>query len=209
MKNMDSIRALHGLIDIENRKLAEATAKKGRPITCKGMGCCACCREPVYCSDAEVEYLVSALTPEQKVVVTARLKESLAKFRAAGMFDYDLPPVMKWLELNIQCPLLEDGACMVYERRPISCRSHSAVGNPDDCTNSRENQHYPLSKEHSAMCGKMIVMFHLADEKSFTQDNLLALLEKELLGTYTPTASAQQIQRAEPESCASQNKPVK
>jgi Fe-S-cluster containining protein len=191
---MNAITELHARIDAINAPLVEETARRGKPITCQGKGCCACCYEPVYCSSAEVHHLLESLTDEQKTRVTARLSLALEKVRASGLFDKDMPPVMEWLALQVSCPLLEGSKCMVYERRPVSCRSHMACGPANWCVENREHQIYPMAEEISKACGQAIIETHMKLNGKLIQfDNLLALLEYKLLGEYHETASAQKI----------------
>ena len=190
---MKAITELHQQIDRLHIRLMHATAEKGKPVTCPGKGCCACCYEPVYCSSDEAHHLLEGLTNEQRATVTNRLKLALEKVKASGFFKKDMPPVMEWKVMNIPCPLLEGGECMAYENRPIGCRAHMAVGPPEWCLTRRPEQKYVGSDEVSYACGQLIIAAHLRLGNTITHDNLLALLENELLGEYHETASAQQI----------------
>lgn len=191
---MQAIAELHERVDAINARLAAETARLGRPVTCQGKGCCACCYEPVYCSSEEVKHLVEGLTSEQRAAVTDRLKSALAKVQAEGLlWKKDMPGVMDWLKLKLPCPLLEGGLCSVYERRPVGCRSHMACGPAAWCATKRNRQIYPQAVEASIACGREIARAHLKLGNIITHDNLLALLENELLGEYHPTGSAEQI----------------
>ena len=192
---MKEIAELHQQIDAMNGALARASAKNGYPVSCLGKHCCACCYEPVYCSSAEVQHLVEALTPEQRAAVTERLKLVLAKARASGILDLEMPPVMQYLALKLPCPLLEFGVCIAYDRRPVGCRTHLAVGPSEWCDDERRaHQKYPMAKEHSLASGHAIIEAHLKLGNIIHNDNLFALLENELLGEYHETASAEQVQ---------------
>jgi Fe-S-cluster containining protein len=190
---MNPITELHQTIDAYTAKLAEASAKAGRPITCAGKGCCHCCYEPVYCSSHEVAYILGGLTKWEEAAVANRLRESLPKVKASGLLDKDMPPVMEWLAMKLPCPFLENGQCSVYDRRPLSCRAHIAVGPPDWCRDRRLEQKYPESDEVIIAIAEAIVHFHSKLGNVIIHDNLLALLENELLGEYHETASAKHI----------------
>jgi Fe-S-cluster containining protein len=190
---MKAISELHQQIDRLHIRLMHATAEKGKPVTCPGKGCCACCYEPVYCSSDEVKHMLEMLNDRQKMGVAHQMVESIAIVKKSGLFDIDMPPVMEWKALNLPCPFLVDGQCSVYERRPISCRAHMTVGPPEWCAIRRLEQKYVGSDEVSYACGQMIIAAHLRLGNTITHDNLLALLENELLGEYHETASAQQI----------------
>ena len=137
--------------------------------------------------------MLEMLNDRQKMGVAHQMVESIAIVKKSGLFDIDMPPVMEWKALNLPCPFLVDGQCSVYERRPISCRAHMAVGPPEWCMTRRPEQKYVEAKEVSKACGQAIIVAHLKLGNTILHDNLLALLEKELLGEYHETASAQQI----------------
>lgn len=190
---MNPIAELHRQVDEIHAKLAQASAENGKPITCQGKGCCACCHEPVYCSHEEVRYLVEGLTEEQKSAVAARLKVVVDKAKASGIFDIEMPPVMQWLALELPCPLLENGLCIAYERRPVGCRSHMAVGPADWCIHKRLDQKYPMAEKVSIACARAIVQSHLKLGNFIINDNMLALMAGELLDDHFDTASAEKI----------------
>ena len=191
---MNPITELHQKVDAVNAALAKASADKGKPITCKGKGCSACCYEPVYCSSDEARYLVEGLTEEQKAEVARKTEVNLLGVGASGLFKKDMPPVMEWLAMKLPCPLLEHGACIAYERRPTGCRTHMAIGPPEWCGNEhRLEQRYPKAKEVSMAIGQAILDSHMKLGNIIHNDNMLALLANELLGEYTETASAEQI----------------
>lgn len=190
---MKAIAELHEKVDALNARLIAETARLGRPVTCQGKGCCACCYEPVYCSSDEAHHLLEDLTGEQRAAVTERLKLAINKVESEGILWKAMPPVMQWLAMKLPCPLLENGVCMAYPNRPISCRSHFAVNPAEWCATHREEQKYPASNEVSAAIGQEVVKAHLKLGNILLHDNLLALLENELLGQYHPTGSAEQI----------------
>lgn len=190
---MKSISEMHERVDAINSKLVAETARLGKPITCKGKGCFACCYEPVYCSSDEVHHMLEEVSVIDMFKLSERVALELAKVNESGLFNKDMPPVMEWKAMNLPCPFLVDGQCSVYERRPVSCRSHMAVGPAEWCETKRLEQKYPGSQEVSAACGTAIIEAHMKLGNTIIFDNLLALLENELLGEYHATASAQQI----------------
>ena len=158
---MKEITELHRLIDQLNARIAEESAKNGRPVTCKGKGCFSCCYEPVYASDSEVTHMLEGLSEDRKTLIAGRTEAALDKFKAAGLLDANMPPVMKWKAVGVMCPFLENGECSAYDRRPIGCRSHMAVGPAEWCETNREHQKYPMSNEVSAIQGSMILAAHM------------------------------------------------
>ena len=97
--------------DALNRFVVQRSESKP---TCAGPGCNGCCRGIVPVSVREAKDIAAALTFEQgQAVRAARLKPRT------------------WLT---RCPLLTgDGACGVYERRPVSCRLHHSIEDPARC----------------------------------------------------------------------------
>jgi Fe-S-cluster containining protein len=190
---MKPIAELHEKVDALNAKLVAETARLGRPITCQGKGCCACCYEPVYCSDAEARHLLEGLTEDQKADVADRVDRAIGRVKTYGLFESDMPPVMQWLAMKLPCPLLENGLCTAYQNRPVSCRSHFAVNPAEGCATNRLEQRYPGDHGISKAIGQAVVEAHLKLGNTIIHDNLLALLENELLGEYHPTASAEKI----------------
>ncbi len=98
---------------------------------CCFKGCHACCSEPVYASNAEVDYILAGLTDDQKEQVADKVCDWLEK--VSGILHEKMPDAVKYRQLEAPCPLLKNGLCSVYERRPMGCRSFFALGNPLDC----------------------------------------------------------------------------
>lgn len=91
----------------------EATsARRHQDLTCK-KGCSACCETWLTLSPVEAAYVrlgVAALPPEKRAQVAARGRRERAR-EARG-------------EAPSRCALLEeDGSCVVYEHRPLVCRT--------------------------------------------------------------------------------------
>jgi Fe-S-cluster containining protein len=89
-------------------------------ITCGGKGCSHCCRMDVQLTTLEAEYLaISAKVPINHA----------PRALTTGHTD--------------ACPFLDgEGACGVYEVRPLVCRLYHAAGDPDDCQPGRKQIQY-------------------------------------------------------------------
>ncbi len=120
--------------------LAKA-ASLGAPRTCRGEGCYACCKEPVSCFRPQVVYLLEMLDEAQKGRVAARLRTWLTQVQGAGLLTQKGVHIWHWRQLNVYCPFLENGKCMVYARRPLACRAFNVSGNPDDCFDDEKRLH--------------------------------------------------------------------
>jgi len=119
-------------IDVSIEVVKKKTARAGKPAICK-QGCYFCCKESVYCYKQEASHALHGLGGELLKRVKERTREWVKRFTASGMADYDEPPVVEYRRHNIWCPFLEDGKCSVYDRRPIPCRLHLAVGPLEKC----------------------------------------------------------------------------
>ncbi len=101
MESLDNYRQLLARVDALSRKIEE----EFRPeIACR-RGCDACCR---HLNLFWVEAVALALALEQLPEEAAEAIRERARRSGA-----DAP-----------CPLLEEGACLLYADRPIICRTH-------------------------------------------------------------------------------------
>jgi Fe-S-cluster containining protein len=91
-------------------------------------GCTHCCYYPVTISLLEGSRLYTALVEAGRWTPSMRRKcEELSKRLIA------LAPQV-WLLSMTPCPLLNaEGACMVYDERPLHCRTAFSVDDPDLC----------------------------------------------------------------------------
>ena len=102
-----------------------ATEPKGpetrAALACR-RGCSFCCHVNVQVSIPEAVAIAEHLNgrPEQR-----------ARLLAAQPVTAGLHPAER-LDRRIPCPLLEDGACSIYEQRPRACRAHTSF-NADWC----------------------------------------------------------------------------
>ena len=95
------------------------------PLAC-GKGCSFCCRMWVDATPPEVLYTVKRMPPEQRQRAVQAVEQVCAQTTGASFLD-------RCGKLNPPCPLLDtEGACSVYESRPINCRTLVST-NVDDC----------------------------------------------------------------------------
>lgn len=161
------------------------SAKEGRPVTCHG--CSHCCKEPVECSVREVKFALEMLTTEQRELVASRLPSWLAQARASGLFKVERPYVYWWRVLNLWCPFFDQGKCMVYARRPVSCRTHNATG-PEECCaddNLRHKQIFAVMPE--ALIGAVSAIAEL--DGGCESDHLGLILVELMLGKRIESAN--------------------
>lgn len=135
----NKLRALQKEYDANFAAVRQRLAREGKPVvlTCR-RGCSACCSEPVYVGPEEVELLVESIPPAEMPGVIQRVNEWLAKMLPSGLVDPEvngMANLAQYRAMRAPCPLLKNGECLVYQQRPIGCRSHSAKGPREFCEN--------------------------------------------------------------------------
>lgn len=151
---------------------------------CCVKGCSACCSEPIYASNAEVDYILEAMTPEQKAEVSAKVAAWMDK--VTPILPQNMPDAVQYRQLDAPCPLLKNKLCSVYERRPFGCRTWLAIGNAKDCNlPTRSHQKFAIMPRE---------MFHFLGKPAtvggfLVLDHLGVLLAERLLGVKIQSAS--------------------
>lgn len=96
--------------------LAQAE-RHGRKTDC-ARGCSWCCYQPVFANSLEInclgEYMRKNFPPD--LTKETALKASQKNNRVSLIQESEI------LHHKSPCPLLNDGACMAYEARPMACR---------------------------------------------------------------------------------------
>lgn len=156
-------------------------------------GCAACCRGLFDISLLDAFLLQTGfmrLAPERQKVVLAKAEERLRQLQSdwpGFQHPYLLNhlPDELWIEMpeddRTPCPLLgEDGACLVYEHRPMICRTHG-LPNIDDSGESFSDLYCTLNFSDIDPLGldKLRWSFRRVYAQEF---DLLALFNQHLLG---------------------------
>lgn len=95
------------------------------PVAC-GKGCSFCCKMWVDATPPETIYTVKKMPPKQRQLALEAVERTCAQTSGLSIFE-------RWGGANPPCPLLdEQGACSVYENRPVACRTLVST-NVDDC----------------------------------------------------------------------------
>jgi Fe-S-cluster containining protein len=130
----------------------EEAARAGDHVTCR-RGCAACCRQVVAVSALEARELMKVVERLPEPLRT-RVKDRFAAARSRLQNEApDLLPKLlnpqdfdqmdgaarddlarRYFRLQIDCPFLEDEACVAYDERPITCRQYVAVSPPEHCS---------------------------------------------------------------------------
>lgn len=154
-------------------------------------GCFWCCYEPLLVNDREVDYLLGGLTKEQIQGLKTRIAYWLTKakpfLKTAGIKAHI---ALEYRRANIPCPLLVDGRCSVYERRPYACRSYFAKSEPQNCAMPmREHQEF-IALEHPTPIDQYLAEYFTSCDKAHF-DHLGVHLANKVLGMNMRSAATQ------------------
>jgi len=101
-----------GLVDA----FLKRSETEGKPAHCK-KGCSWCCHQAVFTVTHEQLYLREDIHRRLSEKTEAFLEKAKKKnLKTAGK------SLKEQLRIRMACPFLEDGACSVYEARPMACR---------------------------------------------------------------------------------------
>lgn len=98
-------------------------------------GCDHCCRYMVQASLAEAFAVYRVMGPDRMDRVRSYRDAFLARLDERGdPEDEEAAALLAW---GLDCPLLEAGACTVYDSRPIACRACHSYSDPALCAQVR------------------------------------------------------------------------
>lgn len=113
------------------RNMRPLLQRDGLAIACKP-GCAHCCQCAFVCTLFEGlsigRYLLSKKVDLEALWEPLRQQERMQQKLGAP----------KWFKLGIDCVFLKGGMCDIYPVRPLNCRTHYAVSEPDLCRMSGE-----------------------------------------------------------------------
>lgn len=122
------------LCDQMIRRIRQPQGGLADPIPCR-RGCSACCHYLVPLGELEAIDLleqVLSLDPPGQQAVLGRFDQAVERIRQSALpaaQPPEAPGAMEilsdwYLQLELPCPLLEDGQCILYAQRPLACREH-------------------------------------------------------------------------------------
>lgn len=177
-----------------DRIIKNSLAAPGALVPCCKKGCSHCCYEAAYSDRRQIDHIIEGMTPEQIEEVKARLPAWLEK--TAGMRARDREKsAIPYRELNVACPLLKDGLCSVYDRRPLDCRIWFAIGNPDDCAMlARKHQKFAeYPNEAMELLCRPWIQSAMEEDGEIVMDHIGVLLAERLLGMNIPSAGREHL----------------
>ncbi len=112
-----AVAEMYSAIDGFINMLTEYAGKSNQPVDCK-KGCEWCCHQPVFALQHEMDYLSYFIETHFDELQKHKIAEKAEmKKQAFGFLQEN-----ELLNAKSPCPLLENGACIAYEARPMACR---------------------------------------------------------------------------------------
>ena len=119
---------------------------EGRMISCQ-KGCSACCSQPVPVAEFEaynIAEVVVRLPEPRRTEVIEKFDAAVAHFARIGWFEKFnkfssleeegfSEVLLEYMREDVPCPFLLDGACSIYEDRPLVCREYLVTNPPENC----------------------------------------------------------------------------
>jgi len=135
---------------VVDQAIAHSVAE-GKPPSCRA-GCAACCRQFVVISTTEarrIAALVDAMPETRRSEVRARFEDvdrRIAEWSTSVGFGRGQNQARKterelassYVGLWLDCPLLENEQCSIYEDRPLVCREYLVTSPAEDCSRLHE-----------------------------------------------------------------------
>lgn len=149
-----AIAALYKAIDGLLEAFLERAASDGRACQCK-KGCAWCCHQAVFGNTHELFFLrdyIDKNVPEKEKA--AFLERARQKTLLTANKSHE-----EQLVIRAACPFLVDGACAVYEARPMACRiylSSSEKSCRRDHDHPSGKKQFPQLYEFPLLAGRML-----------------------------------------------------
>jgi Fe-S-cluster containining protein len=112
-----AIESLYSAIDGLNDSILALAERQKMGMACH-KGCHWCCHQAVYANSYELHFL-------SEKIKNGFSSEKISKWMEAAEAKFTVTSQMNEEELSnykAPCPLLENGACSVYDARPMACR---------------------------------------------------------------------------------------
>lgn len=142
--------AIDGLID----SFAKYAKQQSRQIDCK-KGCDWCCHQPVFALSYEMEYLNDFVKKKfgQETQQEIRNRAQRKNDKLKPLSEKEL------LQSKFPCPLLQNGACVAYEARPMACRVYLS-SNVNSCLSffntPTDDKNFPALLDFPMRAGRMM-----------------------------------------------------
>lgn len=170
-----AIESLYTNIDVLNDSIVALAESQKIPVACH-KGCQWCCHQAVYANSYELHFLSEKIKVRYSPEDILKLQERTeTKFAVSSKMSEE--EVAKY---KSPCPLLENGACSVYEARPMACRIYLST-KLETCLEfyrHPENElNYPALIEFPLHAGRMMNEGFMAALKEYGIDTAEFRLE--------------------------------
>ena len=149
-----SIKKMYVSIDSFIESFSVFAQIKGKNTDCK-RGCDWCCYQPVFALDYELDYLLSFI----RISFSEKEKQEMQKRAILKNKKLSHLSGDNLLHSKFRCPLLNKGACLAYEARPMACRIYISE-NVKTCLQfyhePENNNNYPALLELPMKLGRMM-----------------------------------------------------
>ncbi|GEM_PF-2593666 len=124
------------------------THETGTLISCR-KGCAACCRQVIPLSPPEAFLMAERLAESRQDAGSPwsdRFLKALGNLDRNGLGDAPLfDQAAKYFVLGMPCPFLEKESCSIHPHRPLACREHLILSEPEYCEDFASPFIRPLS----------------------------------------------------------------
>jgi Fe-S-cluster containining protein len=145
------LRQMLPLVQALSDRVVDATTQtvesNGYKVSCQ-KGCGACCRLLVPISETEAGHirdLVSELPEPRRSEIRERFAQARQRLQDDGLLNSLLRPetltdeeylslAIRYFELQIPCPFLEEESCSIHSVRPITCREYLVTSPAENCS---------------------------------------------------------------------------
>ena len=149
-----AIESLYAGIDGLNDSILALAERQNLRVACR-KGCHWCCHQAVYANSYELHFL-------SEKIKTRFSSEKISKLAEAAETKCTVTSQMTEEQISkykAPCPLLENGACSIYEARPMACRIYLST-QLETCLefyHHPENEHnYPALIDFPLKAGRMM-----------------------------------------------------
>ncbi len=170
-----AIETLYADIDVLNDSIVALAERQKIPVACH-KGCQWCCHQAVYANSYELHFLSEKIKVRFSPENVSKLQERTEiKFAVSSKMSEE--EVAKY---KSPCPLLENGACSIYEARPMACRIYLST-KLETCLefyhHPENEQNYPALIEFPLNAGRMMNEGFMAALKEYGIDTAEFRLE--------------------------------
>lgn len=149
-----AIESLYAAIDGLNDSVIALAERQNIAVACT-KGCHWCCHQAVFANSYELHFLSERIRTKFN---SGKIKDVAARAEAkhAATSELDEDEMLKY---KAPCPLLSEGACSVYEARPMACRIYLST-KLETCIefykHSENENNYPALIDFPLRAGRMM-----------------------------------------------------